>query len=124
MTRKIIAKIIVVGSPNHPKSSFGEVMEAFLGSPEVSWAVLARLGRIWGTPSVRRGVPEVVSEASWGNFGVSWGYFRTSWETSKWVWGSLGGFLGAFWEHFWKIFCYLEPNVKIAKNLRKPMVFH
>ena len=58
-------------------------MEAFLGSPEVSWTVLARLGRIWGTPWVRRGVPEVV----WRRLGVILGrlrgYFRTSWETSR-----------------------------------------
>ena len=38
----------------------------------------------------------------------------------KGFWGSLGGFL----EAFWKIFFHLEQNVKITKNLGKPMVFH
>ena len=38
--------------------------------------------------------------------------------------GSLGGFLGAFWEHVWKIFCHLEHNAKIAKYLGRPIVFH
>ena len=52
-------------APNLQKSSFGEVLEAFLGSPEVSWAVLARLGRIWGEPWVRPGVPEGVLEPFW-----------------------------------------------------------
>ena len=53
-------------SPNPYKSSFGEFLEAFLDSPEVSWAVLARLGRIWGVPWVRPGVPEGVLEPFWG----------------------------------------------------------
>ena len=92
-------------------------MEAFLGSPEVSWAVLARLGRVWGVFWVRLGVPEDVLEASWGHFG-------TSYEDFGRVWGSLGGFLGACWEHFWKIFCHLEQNVQIAKNLGKTMAGH
>ena len=64
-----------------------------MGSPEVSWAVLARLGRIWGVPWVRPGVPEGVLEPFWGALvpfeSVLGG-----------VWGSLGGFLGAFLEDF------------------------
>ena len=92
-------------------------MGAFLGSPEVSWAVLVRLERIWGVPWVRPGVPESVSKASWS-------YFGTSWKDLEEVWGSLGGFLEAFWEYFWKIFYHLGQNAEIAKNLRKPMVFH
>ena len=95
-------------------------MEAFLDSPEVSWAVLARLGRVSGVHWVRPGVPEGVSEASWGNFGTSWSRFRTSWENFAGVWGSLGGFL----EAFWKIFSHLEQIVKIVKNLGQPMAFH
>ena len=53
-----------IESPNPQKSSFGEVLEAFLGRPEVSWAVLARLESAWGVPWVRPGVPEGVLEAS------------------------------------------------------------
>ena len=41
------------------------------------------------------------------------------WEDLGEVWESLGGFLGAFLE----VFCDLEPNVKVAKNRGKPMVF-
>ena len=95
-----------------------------MGSPDVSWAVLARLGRIWGVPWVHPGVPEGVSEASWSNFGLSWSYVKTSREDLGGVRGSLGSFLGAFGEHFCKIFCYLEQNVKIAKDIGKPTVFH
>ena len=86
MTRKIMAKIIVFGSPNHPKSSFGEVLGASLGSLGASWAVLARLGRVWRVPWVRPGVPEGVLETSWGHFGVSSGHFGTSWEDFGGVW--------------------------------------
>ena len=49
-------------------------------------------------------------EAIWGIFGKGL--------------GNLGGFQGTFSEYFWKMFCHLEQNVKIAKNLRKPMVFN
>ena len=75
-------------SPNPQKSSFGEVLEAFLGSPEVSWAVLARLGRIWGVPWVRRGVPlGAIFGASWchlGGFGRGLG---ESWKLSGNIFG-------------------------------------
>ena len=50
-----------------------------------------------------------------------WSVLRGFWKGYR---DSLGSFLGAFWEHFWKIFRGLEQNVKIAKNLGKPMVFH
>ena len=50
--------------PNPYKSSFGEFLEAFLGSPEVSWALLARLAPIWGVLWVRPGAPEGILEAS------------------------------------------------------------
>ena len=89
----------------------------FWGSLGVSWALLARLGRVWGLLWVRPGVPEGVLEASWSHFG-------TSWEDLGGVLGSLGSFLGPFWEHFWRIFCHLEQYAKIAKNLGKPKVFH
>ena len=47
-------------APNPPESILGEVLEAFLGSPEQSWAVLARLGRVWVVLWVRHGVPKIV----------------------------------------------------------------
>ena len=37
---------------------------------------------------------------------------------------SPGGFLGAFWELFSRILWNLEQYMEIAKNLRKPLVFH
>ena len=61
---------------------------------------------------------------SWGHFETSWGHFGSSWEDLGGVSGGHGGFLTPVWDHFLKIFCHLEQNVKIAKNLRKPMVFH
>ena len=39
------------------------------------------------------------------------------------IWEGFGRVLEAFWEHFWKISCYLEQKVKIV-NHRKLMVFH
>ena len=116
--------MIILGSLNHQRLSFGKVLGASLGSLGVSWALLARLGRVWGVPWVHPGVPDGVLEASWGHFEASWGHFGTSWEDLGGVLGSLGGFLGPFWEHFWRIFCHLDQYAKIAKNLRKPMVFH
>ena len=88
-----------------------------MGSLDASWARLERaLGAFWSAGG-RLGRSRGHVEASWGHFGVSW-------EDLGGVWGSLGGFLGSLWIHFWKIFGHLEQNVKIAKNLRKPMVFH
>ena len=66
----------------------------------MSWAVLARLGRIWGTPWVRRGVPEVVSEASWGNFGRLGAILGRLGRLLD----RFGGVLEVFWEHFGSIF--------------------
>ena len=62
-------------------------MEAFSGSPEMSWAVFARLGRIWGVFRVRLGVPEDVLETSsiLGRLARILDVFR--------------GVLEAFWEH-------------------------
>ena len=71
-------------------------MGAFLGSPEVSWAVLVRLERIWGVPWVRPGVPEGVSKASWSYFGTSWKDLEEVWEP----WGLSGSILGVFLEDF------------------------
>ena len=90
----------------------------------MSWAALASLGHVWGVPWVHLGVPEGVLEASWANFEGSWNYFGASWVDFRRGWRSLGSFLGPFWEYFWKIICHLKENVKIAKNLGKPMVFH
>ena len=110
--------------PNHQKSNFGDVLGASLRSLGVSGSALASLGHVWGVPWVHPGVPEGVLEAPWADFEGSWDHFGTSWADFGGIWGSLGSFLGPFWKHFWKIICHLEQNVKIAKNLRKPMVFH
>ena len=75
-----LSKILIFEFPNPQKSSFGEVLKAILRSSEVSWVVLACLGRVWGVPWVRSGVPEGVLEASWGHFKASWGHFGMSWE--------------------------------------------
>ena len=95
--------MLIFGLSNPQKSSFEYVLEAFLGSPEVSWAVLAHLGRVWGVFWVRRGVPEDVLEASWGHFG-------TSYEDFGWVWGVLE----AFWDAFGSIF---ERFSAISSNI-------
>ena len=92
MLREIMRKTIILDSQNHKKFSFGEVLGASLESLGVSWALLARLGRVWG-------VSEGVLEASWDHFEASWGHFGTSWEDLGGVLGSLGGFLGPFWKH-------------------------
>ena len=109
--------MLIFGFPKPPKSSFGEVFGASLGSLGVSWAVLARLGCVRDVLWVRLGASEGILEASWGHLGASW-------EDLGGVWVSLGSFLVPFWEYFWKIICHLKQNVKIAKNLGKPMVFH
>ena len=83
----------------------------FLRSSEVSWAVLARLGRVWGVPWVRPGVPEGVLEASWGHFEPSWDNFGTSWEDLGRVLGTLGSFPGPFW----RVLGLPNPS-KIKKN--------
>ena len=64
-----------------------------LGSVEVSWAVLARLGRVLDVHWERLGASEVISEASWGHLGAS----RV--DIGR-VLGGLGSFLGGFWEYF------------------------
>ena len=110
--------------PNHQKSSFGDVLGASLRSLGVFWVALASLGHVCGVPWVHPGVPEGVLEASWANFEASWNHFKASWADLGRVWGSLGSFLGPFWKHFWKIIGHLEQNVKIGKNLGKPIVFH
>ena len=46
----------------------------------MSWAVLARLGRVWDVPWARSGVPKGILEMSWGHFGASSGNFGTSRE--------------------------------------------
>ena len=97
-----------IESPNPQKSSFGEVLEAFLGRPEVSWAVLARLESAWGVPWVRPGVPEGVLEVAWADFEGAWDHFGASLADFGGVWGSLGCFLGSFWKHLgpiWMLFC-------------------
>ena len=71
------------------------------------------LGRVGPGPGLLPGILVF----SWEAFGLSWAAFGE-------VWRSLGSFLAPFWKHFWKIICHLEQNVKIAKNQRKPMVFH
>ena len=110
--------------PNHQKSSFRDVLGASLRSLGVFWVALASLGHVCGVPWVHPGVPEGVLEASWANFEASWNHFKASWADLGRVWGSLGSFLGPFWKHFWKIIGHLEQNVKIGKNLGKPIVFH
>ena len=78
--------MVFLGSPNHQKSIFGEVLGESLGSLGASWAVLARLGRVWSVPVVRPGVPEGVLETSWGHFEAPWGHFGTRWEDFGGVW--------------------------------------
>ena len=88
-----------------------------LGSLGMSWTVLAGLGRVLGVLWVRLGASEGVWEVSWSHLGASCADLGA-------VLGSLGSFLGPFWEHVRKIFCHFEQYAKIAKNLGKPMVFH
>ena len=83
----------------------------------MSWAVLARLGRVLGVHWERLGASEAILEASWGHLGVSWVDFGR-------VGGRLGSFLGVFWAYFWKIFCNFKEYAKIAKTIEKTMVFH
>ena len=88
-----------------------------MGILGVSWAVLARLGRVWGVLCVRLGASEGVLDVSWGHLGASW-------EDLGMVLGSLGGFLKPFGENCCGMFCDFELYVKIAQNLGKPMIFH
>ena len=60
MIRKIIEKLHILG----PQTIENRSLQASLGSFGVSWAVLARLRRIWGVLWVRLGTPEGVLEAS------------------------------------------------------------
>ena len=74
----------------------GSILATFLkdfGSFGSSWAVLARLGRIWGVLWVRLGASESFLEAAWSHLGASW-------ENLGRVVGSLESFLGPFWKHF------------------------
>ena len=87
-------------SPNLQKSSFGEVLEAFLGSPEVSWAVLARLGRIWRVPWGRPGVPEGVLEPFWGALEPFDNVLGGFWKGLGESWRLSGSILGAFLTDF------------------------
>ena len=70
-----------------------EVLLKDLGSFGSSWAVLARLGCVWGVLWARLGASEGVLEASWGHLGASW-------EDLGKVLGSLARFLKLFWKHF------------------------
>ena len=92
-------------------------MGVSLGSLGVSWAVLARLGRVLDVHWERLGASEAILEASWGHLGAS----RV--DIGR-VLGGLGSFLGGFWEYFWVIFCNFKQYAKIAKTIEKPMVFH
>ena len=62
----------------------------------MSWAFLARLGRVWGVLWVHFGASEGVWEASWGHLWASW-------EDLGKVLVSLGAFLRPFWKHFRRI---------------------
>ena len=74
-----------------------------MGSLGASWAHLVRaVGASWSA-TMRLG-------AILGRFGAILYRLGRIWE-------GFGGVLEAFWEHFWKIFCYLEQKVKIVKNL-------
>ena len=55
----------------------------------MSWADLARLGRVSSVLWVRLGASEGVLEASWGHLGASW-------EDLGAILGSIGGFLEPF----------------------------
>ena len=78
--------MVIFESPNPRKSSFGEVFEAFLGSPEVSWAHLGRpLGASW---NARRCLGAIL-----GRLGAIL-------ERLGRIWERFGGVLEAFWEHF------------------------
>ena len=73
-----------------------------MGSLGASWAHLGRaLGASW---SARRRLGAIL-----GRVGAILECFGRIWE-------GFGGVLEAFWEHFWKIFCHLEQQVKIAKS--------
>ena len=74
--------------------------------------VVVRLGCVWNTYWVRR---------------------RAFWSRLEAILGGLGRFLEGFWRvlgTFWddlgstfsRIYCHLKQNVKIAKNLSKPLV--
>ena len=54
---------------------------------------------------------------------VSWGHLGASWEDLGGVLASLGSFLGAFWEYFWKFLCHLEQHAKIATKQNKMVIF-
>ena len=55
---------------------------------------------------------------------VSWGHLEAFWADHGGVLASLGGLPGVSLKHFWKILCHLEQKMKIAKNLRKPIVVY
>ena len=81
-----------------------------MGSLGASWAHLVRaVGASW---SARMRLGAIL-----GRFGAILNRLGRIWE-------GFGRVLEAFWEHFWKIFCYLEQKVKIVKNPGKPMVFY
>ena len=65
--------------------------------------------------------------ASWNarmRLGAILGRFGAILDRLGRIWEGFGRVLEAFWEHFWKIFCYLKQKVKIVKNLGKPIGFH
>ena len=55
--------------------------------------------------------------------GAILGRFRAILDRLGRIWEGFGRVLEAVWEHFWKIFCYLEQKVKIVKNPGKPRFF-
>ena len=81
---------------------------------------MGSLGVSWTRISGVLGCVLECQRVSWSHFGGRWCHFRMFWKDLGEVWESLGGFLGAFLE----VFCDLEENAKMVKNLGKPMVFH
>ena len=94
-----------IESPNPQKSSFGEVLEAFLACPEVSWAVLACLGR----------ASRACLGASWsarGYLGAILGGVGAILECFGRIWERFGRVLEASWERFWKFSVILKKMRK------------
>ena len=90
------------------------------------WVVLRCLGQSWrvlGASGARLGCAVECQRLSRRRLGAILGRLGAILGRLGRLLDRFGGVLEVFWEHFWKIFCYLEPNVKIAKNVGKPMVF-
>ena len=91
------------------------------------WVVLRCLGQSWrvlGASGARLGCAVECQRLSRRRLGAILGRLGVILGRLGRLLDRFGGVLEVFWEHFWKIFCYLGQNVKIAKNLGKQTVFH